>query len=152
MCYRYSVPGPDVVKNTFQVKLGASFEKRYHVGAFENVKLPVITNKNPKQVDLFNWGLIPFWVKDEKTAKDIRERTVNARSETIFENRYIHKVGSIRTISWTATSLAKEGLLYCIGRDITDRKRDEKKNSSPEFCTACHSQRQPTPHQRERSK
>ena len=85
MCYRYSVPGPDVVKKTFQVKLGASFEKRYHVGAFENVKLPVITNENPKQVDLFNWGLIPFWVKDEKTAKDIRERTVNARSETIFE-------------------------------------------------------------------
>ena len=85
MCYRYSVPGPDVVKKTFQVKLGNSFEKRYHVGAFENVKLPVITNENPKQVELFNWGLIPFWVKDEKTAKDIKERTVNARSETIFE-------------------------------------------------------------------
>jgi len=85
MCYRYSVPGPDVVKKTFQVKIGDSFEKRYHVGAFENVKLPVITNENPQQVDLFSWGLIPFWVKDEKTAKEIRERTVNARSETIFE-------------------------------------------------------------------
>jgi len=85
MCYRYSVPGPDVVKDTFQVKLGTKFEKRYHVGAFENVKLPVITNENPKQVNLFNWGLIPFWVKDEKTANKIRERTVNARSETIFE-------------------------------------------------------------------
>jgi putative SOS response-associated peptidase YedK len=85
MCYRYSVPGPDVVKKTFQVKLGESFQRRYHVGAFENVKLPVITNKNPKQVDLFNWGLIPFWVKNEKSANDIKERTVNARSETIFE-------------------------------------------------------------------
>jgi putative SOS response-associated peptidase YedK len=85
MCYRYSVPGPDVVKETFQVKLGTNFEKRYHVGAFENIKLPVITNENPKQVDLFNWGLIPFWVKDEKTANSIKERTVNARSETIFE-------------------------------------------------------------------
>lgn len=85
MCYRYSVPGPDVVKKTFQIKLGNNFEKRYHVGAFENVKLPVISNENPKQVELFNWGLIPFWVKDEKTANDIKERTVNARSETIFE-------------------------------------------------------------------
>jgi putative SOS response-associated peptidase YedK len=85
MCYRYSVPGPDVVKKTFQVKLGTNFERRYHVGAFENVKLPVITNENPKQVDLFNWGLIPFWIKDEKTANDIKQRTVNARSETIFE-------------------------------------------------------------------
>ena len=75
MCYRYSVPGPDVVKKTFQVKLGSSFEKRYHVGAFENVKLPVITNENPEQVDLFSWGLIPFWVKDEKTAGEISFRT-----------------------------------------------------------------------------
>jgi putative SOS response-associated peptidase YedK len=79
------VPGPDVVKETFQVKLGTKFEKRYHVGAFDNIKLPVITNENPKQVDLFNWGLIPFWVKDEKTASDISQRTINARSETIFE-------------------------------------------------------------------
>ena len=85
MCYRYSVPGPDAVKDTFQVKIGTKFGKRYHVGAFDNVKLPVITNENPKQVELFNWGLVPFWVKDEKTAKDISERTVNARSETIFE-------------------------------------------------------------------
>lgn len=85
MCYRYSVPGPDVVKETFQVKLGTKFERRYHVGAFENLKLPVIINENPKQVKLFNWGLIPFWVKDEKTATDIKQRTVNARSETIFE-------------------------------------------------------------------
>jgi len=85
MCYRYSVPGPDVVKKTFQVKISSNFEKRYHVGAFEDVKLPVITNENPKQVDLFNWGLIPFWVKDEKNANEIKERTVNARSETIFE-------------------------------------------------------------------
>jgi putative SOS response-associated peptidase YedK len=85
MCYRYSVPGPDVVKETFQVKLGAKFERRYHAGAFENIKLPVIINEDPKQVKLFNWGLIPFWVKDEKTATDIKQRTVNARSETIFE-------------------------------------------------------------------
>lgn len=85
MCYRYSVPGPDVVKKTFQVKLGASFNRRYHVGAFENLKLPVITNENPQQVELFNWGLIPFWVKDDKTANEIKERTVNARSESIFE-------------------------------------------------------------------
>ena len=85
MCYRYSVPGPDTVKKTFQVKIGSNFEKRYHAGAFEDVKLPVITNEKPEQVDLFNWGLIPFWVKDEKTAGDISQRTINARSETIFE-------------------------------------------------------------------
>jgi putative SOS response-associated peptidase YedK len=34
---------------------------------------------------MLNWGLIPFWVKDLKTAEDIRLKTFNARSETIFE-------------------------------------------------------------------
>jgi putative SOS response-associated peptidase YedK len=85
MCYRYSVPGPDIVKKTYQVKIGEDFQKRYHVGAFENVKLPVITNHDPDQIQLFKWGLIPFWVKDEKTAIELKDRTVNARSETIFE-------------------------------------------------------------------
>lgn len=85
MCYRYSVPGPDAVKKTFQVKLKSSFERMYHTGAFDNPKLPVITNENPEQIDLFHWGLIPFWVKDQNTANQIRERTVNARCETIFE-------------------------------------------------------------------
>ena len=85
MCYRYSVPGPDAVKKTFNVKIKENFERKYHSGAFDHPKLPVITNEEPEQVSLFSWGLIPFWVKDEKTAKDIRERTANARSETIFE-------------------------------------------------------------------
>jgi len=34
MCYRYSVPGPDAVKKTFQVKLKTNFERRYHTGTF----------------------------------------------------------------------------------------------------------------------
>jgi putative SOS response-associated peptidase YedK len=85
MCYRYSVPGPEIVKKTFQVKLNANFSRRYHVGAFDNAKLPVITDENPGQVDLFNWGLIPFWVKDEKSANELKKITVNARAETIFE-------------------------------------------------------------------
>lgn len=85
MCYRYSVPGPDAIKNTFQVKFGEQFERRYHVGAFENIKLPVITNRDPSQVQLFTWGLIPFWVHDEKTASEFKDKTVNARAETLFE-------------------------------------------------------------------
>jgi putative SOS response-associated peptidase YedK len=34
---------------------------------------------------LFSWGLIPFWVKDEKAAGEIRLKTMNARAESIFE-------------------------------------------------------------------
>ncbi len=43
-----------------------------------------------------------------------------------FENRYIHKDGSIRFMSWTATFSADEQKLYCIGKDITKRKLAEE--------------------------
>jgi PAS domain S-box-containing protein len=48
-----------------------------------------------------------------------------------FENRYIHADGSVRTISWRATPVAGEGLIYCVGRDIT-----EMKQTMDEFRTA----------------
>jgi putative SOS response-associated peptidase YedK len=70
-------------KATF--KKNENFERKYHVDAFNNPKLPVITNENPKQIDLFYWGLIPFWVKDQKNAEEIRQKTANARAESIFE-------------------------------------------------------------------
>lgn len=41
---------------------------------------------------------------------------------TDFENRYIHKDGTIRHISWVASPVPEEELLYCIGRDVTDSR------------------------------
>ena len=43
------------------------------------------TNEKPLQPQLFHWGLIPAWVKDNQTAQTIVNQTVNARGETIFE-------------------------------------------------------------------
>lgn len=43
-----------------------------------------------------------------------------------FENRYVHKDGSIRTISWTATPVVDRHEMYCIGRDISERKLAEE--------------------------
>lgn len=41
--------------------------------------------KGNLDVNLHHWGLIPHWVKDEKTAKELWNHTINARGETIFE-------------------------------------------------------------------
>jgi len=43
-----------------------------------------------------------------------------------FENRYIHKNGTIITISWKATPIVEEQIIYCIGRDITDQIQIKK--------------------------
>jgi putative SOS response-associated peptidase YedK len=61
------------------------YEPVYHVSAFSLPKAPVITNEEERNIKMMNWGLIPFWVKDQKTAEDIRLKTFNARSETMFE-------------------------------------------------------------------
>ena len=43
-----------------------------------------------------------------------------------FENRYIHKDGSIRTITWRAVPVPEERLMFCIGRDITEQRQKEQ--------------------------
>jgi putative SOS response-associated peptidase YedK len=39
----------------------------------------------PDQIQLVRWGLVPFWVKNRKGADEIRFKTLNAKSETIFD-------------------------------------------------------------------
>lgn len=57
--------------------------EQYHVNAFNYPKYPIITSSD--EIQVFNWGLIPFWVKSEEDAEEIRKMTLNARSDTIFE-------------------------------------------------------------------
>lgn len=87
MCYRYSVPGPDSLVKRFSALFlqNVSFKQQYHASSFDLPNLPVITNDQPQQIQLFTWGLIPFWVKDQKTADEVRLKTMNARAESIFE-------------------------------------------------------------------
>lgn len=57
--------------------------EQYHVNAFNFPKYPIITKSD--EVQVFNWGLIPFWTKNETNADEIRKMTLNARTDTIFE-------------------------------------------------------------------
>ena len=43
-----------------------------------------------------------------------------------FENRYIHKDGTIRHLLWVATPLVDAQTIYCIARDVTWRKQAEE--------------------------
>lgn len=61
------------------------FEPSAAMNAFAHPKLPVITGEDPGRFDLFNWGLVPSWVKDEGMAKKLMNSTLNARVETAFE-------------------------------------------------------------------
>jgi putative SOS response-associated peptidase YedK len=57
----------------------------YFYSAFSRPFLPVITLDKPGEIQVFQWGLIPFWVRDKDTAEKIRNGNYNAKSETAWE-------------------------------------------------------------------
>jgi len=88
MCYYSSISvGFKIIETRFGVKFvqSESYQPVYSASAFTFPLMPVITNENPTQVVLMNWGLIPFWTKYNETAHRIKQLALNARSETIFE-------------------------------------------------------------------
>lgn len=70
------------LQNRFNAKFenNALFTPTIYNG-FQYPKTPVITNKQPETIQLYSWGLIPFWAKDDS----IKKNTLNARMETIHE-------------------------------------------------------------------
>ena len=64
--------------------------------------------------------------EDHQKNDDEVARLVSGMLTVDFENRYIHKDGSIRIVQWTAAPLPEKGLWYCIGRDITERNHHEE--------------------------
>ncbi len=57
----------------------------YHVSGFDHPQLLIYTNKSPNYPTVSTWGLIPSWIQDENQAKKHWNKTLNARSESIFE-------------------------------------------------------------------
>ena len=94
MCYFVEINLP---RKELETRFGISMpeDPRYMPGfvhsAFTKPYLPVITNDSPEIIQLFRWGLIPSWVKDEKTAENILKGTFNARAETIWEKPSFRK-------------------------------------------------------------
>lgn len=55
----------------------------YYISAFALPRVPVIANDEPELIQTFRWGLVPYWVKGEERANEIRQKTFNARFETL---------------------------------------------------------------------
>jgi putative SOS response-associated peptidase YedK len=73
------------VANRFHAEPEIDFEPIFHGNGFTFPQWPVITSEEPEKIRMFNWGLIPHWVKNVEDAKKIRAQTLNAKSETVFE-------------------------------------------------------------------
>ncbi len=88
MCYTIKI---DLTREQLELRFGAKLNvpENYRPGskinAFSLPQLPVICNDDPFTIRIFTWGLIPFWVKDANSARDIRTKTFNAKSESLAE-------------------------------------------------------------------
>jgi putative SOS response-associated peptidase YedK len=88
MCYTIKI---DLTREEIEKRFGAKFIQpdAYKAGskisAFSLPLLPVICNDNPEVIKLYQWGLIPYWIKDADGAAAIRTKTFNARAETLAD-------------------------------------------------------------------
>lgn len=87
MCYHTAlIARPEELGRHFGRKtdLIRNFHPVYRICAFSHEKYPVVTGD--EQVQFFRWGLIPYWTRKAAETVTIRNQTVNARAETIFEH------------------------------------------------------------------
>jgi len=81
MCGRFTLwlQFGDLVKAFPGLTFPEFLPPRYNIAPTQDVA--VVPNDGLKQVQLFRWGLVPFWAKDPS----IGNRMINARAETVAE-------------------------------------------------------------------
>lgn len=84
MCYHTEqTKEAEAVEKKFKatIKERDLFTSSNHYNGFAYPKTPVITNENPQQIQMIQWGLVPHWAKPDWN----RNFTLNAKLETLSE-------------------------------------------------------------------
>lgn len=63
--------------------LTSNLSPHYHASGFMHPNLLCFIKKPEIKPMLFQWGLIPYWTKNEEQASQIQNKTINARIESI---------------------------------------------------------------------
>lgn len=86
MCFHYSLTKERIeIALQLHAEWDDDFDPVYHANAFDFPVMPVISQGSPGKIRLFQWGLIPHWIKTKIEADKFRTQTLNARCESIFE-------------------------------------------------------------------
>ncbi|MEE8583597.1 MAG: SOS response-associated peptidase [Acidobacteriota bacterium] len=78
MCGRYTLTGYQRIPDLFEVD-DVRIGPRFNIAPTQDVPAVRLGQQGQRRLDLFHWGLIPFWAKDPKMGA----RMINARSETV---------------------------------------------------------------------
>jgi PAS domain S-box-containing protein len=78
------------------------------------------------ELELLNRPLIEFIHPDDRPVSIGQlQEIIEGEAVTYFENRYITRSGKIKWLAWTTSAASSEGLIYCVAKDITDKKELE---------------------------
>ena len=78
------------------------------------------------EAELLGAPFIDFVHPDDREASAAEAAKAEAHNIIHFENRYLHKDGTLRWLLWTSTPFPERQLLYANARDITERKAAEQ--------------------------
>jgi len=102
MCFSNSLSKKSQeIENRFSAKFenGVDFKPIYHASGFAFPLWPVITTENPTKIQIYQWGLIPHWIKGLEDALKFRTNTLNARTESVFEKpSFKYSIGKKRCL------------------------------------------------------
>ena len=78
------------------------------------------------ELELLNRPLMEFIHPDDRPDSITQfQEITDGEAVVYFENRYITRSGKIKWLAWTTSAASPEGLVYCVAKDITDKKELE---------------------------
>jgi putative SOS response-associated peptidase YedK len=90
MCYHKSQKHDldylaDYYSASYEEVMREVYKPNYHENGFDFKATPIVSAGRPGELRLFNWGMIPFWVKDLPSALKLRISTLNCISEEMYD-------------------------------------------------------------------
>jgi two-component system sensor histidine kinase/response regulator len=78
--------------------------------------------------DLLSRPFMDFVHPDDRgaTVAEMKKQTDRGQAVIYFENRYLHKDGTVRWLMWTSTPFPEQQVVFAAARDITERKAGEE--------------------------
>jgi two-component system sensor histidine kinase/response regulator len=78
--------------------------------------------------ELLSKPYLDFIHPDDRPSTSAAARRVEVGESLMnFENRYLGREGKYHSIFWTVATRIDRGLIYCVGRDLTEWKEQEKR-------------------------
>lgn len=96
-------------------------------GYWKKVNPAMIKLLEYTELELLNRPLMEFIHPDDRAASiEQFQEITEGEAVTYFENRYITRSGKIKWLAWTTSAASREGLVYCVAKDITEKKEFSK--------------------------